>query len=305
MSFDLYFCRRKAERINFDEVKAWAQRIDSFTPNKAQLWYSNLKTGVYFSFDFEAAPPKSPGDGPDVPPGYFDSGLSFNMNYVRPSYFAFEAMPIVADLTSKFGLSVVNPQDSSNGSESGLDGNSEALTRSWVRSNQRAILVTMEEPKASRPLSMSATASHYLWRYATAKEDLDKTCGEGVFVPTLVPVHKKGETNVGRAFAYTSGLPTIVPECEWIFIVRRKKGFLRGKEEREVAALGGETFREALSGYIKPFHWQDPSVQLIPTELARKAGKVINDFERTLPRSDFEVVRTDGFVDIDLPSEPA
>lgn len=113
MSFDLYFCWRKPERINSDEVRAWAQRIDSFTRNKAELWYSNLNTGVYFSFDFEAAPPKSPEDGPDVPPGHFDSGLSFNMNYVRPSYFAFEAMPIVEELTCRFGLSVLNPQESS------------------------------------------------------------------------------------------------------------------------------------------------------------------------------------------------
>ena len=60
-----------------------------------ELWYSNPKTGVYFSFDFEAKAPESPDDGPDIPDGYFDSGLSFNSNYNRPSYFAFEAMPIV------------------------------------------------------------------------------------------------------------------------------------------------------------------------------------------------------------------
>lgn len=160
----------------------------------------------------------------------------------------------------------------------------------------------MEQPKASRPLNMPAAASLYLWRYAKAKEDLDRACGEGVFVPTLVPVHKKGETKAGRAIAYTSGLPTIVPECELVFIVRRKRGSFRGKEERDVAALSGETFREALAGCIRPFHWQDLNVHLIPTEFARKAGKIIDGLDRTLPRADFEVIRTDGFVDIDLPS---
>ena len=49
MSFDLYFCWRKRERINFEEVKAWSEGIEYFKRNDAQLWYSNPKTGVYFN----------------------------------------------------------------------------------------------------------------------------------------------------------------------------------------------------------------------------------------------------------------
>jgi hypothetical protein len=62
MSFDLYFCWRKPERMNFEKVKAWAKGIEYLTRKNAQLWYSNPKTGVYFSFDFEAEAPESPED---------------------------------------------------------------------------------------------------------------------------------------------------------------------------------------------------------------------------------------------------
>ena len=300
MSFDLYFCWRKSNRINFEEVKAWSKGIDCFKRNDAQLWYSNPKTGVYFSFDFEAKAPESPEDGPDIPDGYFDSGLSFNLNYNRPSYFALEAMPIVEKLASDFGLGAANPQGNLDGHESSVVADSEMLVQSWTNSNRRAILLMMEQPKASRPLSMPAAASLYLWRYGTAKADLERTCGEAVFVPSLVPVQRKGETKAGRATVYTEGLPTIVPESEWVFIVRRKKGFFQLKREPEVAAIRLENFRETLAGCIKPFHWKGPEVQIISVESAEKAGKIVRGIDRTLPGSEFEVIGPDSFVDIDL-----
>src|SRR5271168_1931511 len=154
MSFDLYFCWRNAERLNFEEVTAWSNGIGFFKRNDTQLWYSNPNTGVYFSFDFEEAP-ESPDDGPDIPDGYFDSGLSFNLNYNRPTYFGLESMPVVEKLASRFGLSVLNPQEDFDASESLLAADSDILTRSWVRHNQQAIRVMIEQPNSSRPLSMS------------------------------------------------------------------------------------------------------------------------------------------------------
>jgi hypothetical protein len=304
MSFDLYFCWRNRERINFADVKAWAEGIECVTPKDAQLWYSNPKTGVYFSFDFEAQAPTSPEDGPDIPGGYFDSGLSFNLNYIRPSYFGLEAMPIVEKLASRFGLRVANPQSDLEGPESAIVAESKALTESWLNDNQRAILAMIEQPNSSRPLSMPVAASLYLWRYGIAKEDLERACGEEVFVPGLVPVHRKGETKAGVATVYTESLPTIVPQCQWVFIVRRKRTFFRSKQGHDVAAISFETFREMLVGYLKPFHWQDLSVEIIGPELAEEAGKIIRAIDRTLPRSEFEVIGADSFVDINLPSTP-
>jgi hypothetical protein len=301
MSFDLYFCWRKHERTNFDEVKEWAG-VECFTPHAAQLYYSNPKTGVYFSFDFEPQAPESPEDGPYLPEGYFDSGLSFNLNYLRPSYFGFEAMPIVEKLASRFGLHLVNPQERYDGPAPATAADGEVLIRSWIDSNRSAILSTIKQPNSKRPLSMSPAASTYLWRYQKAKEDLERACGEAVFVPSLVPVQRKGEKIAGRAITYTQGLPMIVPECEWVFLVRPKKGLFRSKKDPDVDAISGETFREVLASYVKPFHSQQPAVQIINPDLAEKAGKAIRAIDRTLPRSEFEVVGMDSFVDIDLPS---
>ena len=148
---------------------------------------------------------------------------------------------------------------------------------------------------------MPAAASLYLWRYGKSKAELERTCGEGVFVPSLVPAQRKGETNAGRFTAYTESLPTILPECEWVCIVRRKTGFFRLKEKHDVSVISSETFREVLGTYLKPFQWENPIVQIISPEFAEKAGKVIHSIEHTLSRTEFEVIGTDSFVDIELP----
>lgn len=302
MSFDLYFCWRNRERIDFVEVKEWAKSIECFTQKDNQLWYSNPKTGVYFAFDFEPQAPAAPEDGPDIPDGYFDSGLSFNLNYNRPSYFALEAMPVVVEFASKFGLGVVNPQGDSDKPESVFAADTETLTQSWLRNNQQAILTMIEQPNSSRPLSMPAAAALYLWRYALIKQDLERACGEEVFVPSLVPVRRKGDTRATLAAVYTEGLPTIIPECEWVFIVRRKKTFFRSNEKHEVASISFKTFSEILLSCLAPYPGQDLKIQIISQEVAEKAGKRIHAIGVTIPRSEFEVIGMDSFVDVDLSS---
>jgi hypothetical protein len=44
----------------------------------------------------------------------------------------------------------------------------------------------------------------------------------------------------------------------------------------------------------------NPIVQIISPEFAEKAGKAIHSIERTLSRTEFEVIGMDSFVDIEL-----
>ena len=299
MSFDLYFCWRKDERINFEEVKAWAIGCGNFKLADAQLWYENPKTGVYFSFNFET--PGSPEDSPRIPGGYFDSGLSFNLNYNRPSYFGLEALPIVETLAARFALSVFDPQAVGDEPEILTDVRSESLVQSWLKHNGWATLALATNEKSSKLLRMAPSASLYLWKFRQAKDALQEKCGDGIFVPSLVPVRKKGSTSVGRAFTYTQGLPMIVPESEWVLIVRRKKGFFVDKKEQDVAVISAGTFRGLLVDYIKPFQWPDPRVEIVGPESAKKVGKLIHSVDHAIARSEFEIIGADGFVDVEMP----
>jgi hypothetical protein len=81
MSFDLYFCWHNTQAIDFDAVDEWAQPYGLFKRQGDQLWYDNPDTGVYFRLDFEIKGPEEP----LIPHGYFDSGVSFNLNFNRAS----------------------------------------------------------------------------------------------------------------------------------------------------------------------------------------------------------------------------
>src|SRR3954469_4175442 len=104
MSYDLIFCREKGRPLAFDDVAAWAAGRKYFERTAPkQLWYENKDTGVYFSFEHENFDPE---DGL-VPAEFEDIRLSFNLNFFRPSFFAYEAMPIVAELARRFDLLVI------------------------------------------------------------------------------------------------------------------------------------------------------------------------------------------------------
>lgn len=175
MSFDLFFCSPKNEKVNFDDVERWAESIEYFKRNETQLWYANPDTGVYFSIDFASDDAESPDDAPLIPDGYFDSGLSFNLNYNRPRYFAFEAMPIVANLATRFGLGVVDPQADLDEPPLTRVADTDALVSSWTTHNESATLALIRDPDFSNPLHMVPADSLYLWRYSKAAM-LSKLC---------------------------------------------------------------------------------------------------------------------------------
>jgi hypothetical protein len=81
------------------------QERGPFLRSPDQLWYCTEDTAVYFRLDFNPTKPETPKDT-RVPEDYLDSGLSFNLNFNRPSFFGYEAMPFVEELTKRFGLLV-------------------------------------------------------------------------------------------------------------------------------------------------------------------------------------------------------
>jgi len=301
MSFDLYFCSPKSGRIDFDAVAAWAKERGPFVRNPNQLWYSNEDTGVYFSLDFESNEPATPEDA-RVPEGAFNSGLSFNLNFNRPSFFGYEARPHVEQLARRFDLRVFNPQ--SNAPDFATEAEAKNLTESWLDHNRRAILtLTEQEPSFPSPPYMPLEHSLYLWRFGIAKAKLKLICGEDLYVPRLAPVHQKDSKVVSRAFTCTQGVPTIVPESEWVFIVRGKKSFFKPKEKPEVGVISRETFNELFDRYIEPFEFSETGVRVIRPESVKKVGNLLKSLEGMLERSEFDVVGTDSFVDIELPEK--
>src|SRR5262249_20117339 len=168
MSFDLFFCSREPKRLDFEAVAKWAEKMGYFKRDKDQLWYQNPDTGVYFSIEYDEMPEDSP-----VPAGCHDTGLSFNLNYNRASFFGYEAMPVVARLVQDFSLGVYNPQAEEDAQAMRYGVDAETLLHSWLDHNRWAILALVHE-NAAHTEHMPRTKSLPMWRYMSQKRDLEQ-----------------------------------------------------------------------------------------------------------------------------------
>lgn len=295
MSYDLYFCWQRKAPIDFNLVAEWAKKHIYFQRKELQLWYNNEHTGVYFSLDFEIRDLEDaviPEDYPD----YFDSGLSFNLNYNRPSFFGYEAMPIVVDLYQSLGLTVYDPQAFE---ERALnqDPGAEGLINSWLRSNSNGI-TTLRDMGSSLP-RMALSSSRYLWMYSRRKVELQTKLGDSIFVPMLFPFRKTGSADVGTAIVCTSGIPMIVPAADWVIIRRPRRDFLGFGEEIETGVISRKTFNHMVGVHLTHFpHWE-PAVKIVNPETTPLVEKQLRTIEHVLPLDEFERLGTDSFTDLE------
>jgi hypothetical protein len=298
MSFDLFFRWQRQERIDFGAVLSWAKGLVCFEPKESQLWYRNEDTGVYFSLDFEGQPAED-GEGPEIPQGYSDTGLSFNLNFNRPSYFGHEAMPIVNDLAAKFDLFVVDPQARDPDHLLVRDVKSKDLLESWLENNRNAILMMLEHAGLATPIEMTLPESLYRWNYAKNKKNFGIKCGKDIFVPTLSPVRRTASNRAEPAFVCAQGVPCLVPTSDWVFIVRERKAHFWSGKETEVGVVSARQFRDLVAGKVEAFD-SDLSLNLLPPKLTTDIGRLLQTCEFEFPGEEFEVLAPDGFVDIEV-----
>lgn len=294
MSFDLYFCWHKKEPVNLDSVADWSQKHGHFQRKDSQLFYSNEDTGVYFSLDFEI----KDAEESVIPSDYFDSGLSFNLNFNRPSFFGFEAMPLVVDLCEKFRLAVFDPQKSDGPAVNHNPGVAE-LMNSWLRSNRNAVVTLQEYEEGFSVSRMSPSTSRYLWSYSCKKRALQAKLDDDIFVPTLFPFRRDGTRLIETAVICTSGIPMVVPVSEWVVVQRPKKRFMGIKKQTEIGVVSASVFNSAVGDLIVPFADWTPSVRIINPESAGAAAKRLRSIQDMLPLKEFARVALDSFVDFE------
>ena len=115
MSYDLYFYKRKETNISMDQIaKYLTDNLVGVDKNAVQWFYENEDTEVYYSFEQNERE-----DDPESVELYesftdFDNtGFSFNLNFMRPSFFGLEAFQFIDQFISDLNLFIFNPQSDS------------------------------------------------------------------------------------------------------------------------------------------------------------------------------------------------
>ena len=297
MSFDLFFCWREHKRIDFEAVVKWAETIGCFKRESSQLWYQNPDTGVYFSIDYAATPLGDPEDSP-VPADCNDTGLSFNLNYNRASFFGYEAMPVVARLVKDFSLGIYNPQSGEDGDGARYDLDGKRLLDSWLDHNRRATSALLQQ-NAAHQQHMPTAKSLRMWRYMSHKKDLEqRLAAEDIFVPKIVPLRHKEGRKLELGFVCSEGIYCLVPAVDWVFIVRQKKRFFKSKGDTEIGIISYATFLELMGHLLQPF--DEHNVKQIKRESAEEMTRIIRRFDLPDNRGDFKLVGMDSFIDSEI-----
>ncbi|HET8668160.1 MAG TPA: hypothetical protein VFM10_09285 [Terriglobales bacterium] len=299
MSYDLFFCRTDPNPLRTDEVASWASKYQSFNQAaNGQLWYANESTGVYFSLNL---------DGPvkdvslDLPTGIRYTGLSFNMNYNRPTFFAYEAMPVVEDLARTLGLLICNPQT---GSSEPRPADVHSLIENWSITNRSAVVLAAESQQ-DKPLEqapfMPLADSLRWWQYQFRRSALEAELMEqDVFVPNIFLLRRAGSRRVQTAITWTPGVAMLVPEVDWGVVVRERKRFMRPPKQ-EVGYVRGSVLMELAREYLQDFDTK-ASCHLLPAKNVPAVNQILDSIELKHRLSEFVRVSVDEFQDVVEPT---
>ena len=225
MSYDLYFKPRSGS-FSGELFHAYFRNRPNYKCEGVQAWYGNEDTGVYFVFELQTEqPPEVDGDEPLE---YFPVAL--NINYLRPSYFIFEAEPEVTAFVNHFDLLVSDPQMEGMG-----DGeyNAEKLLSGWSCGNEFGYTsILRDESNRSGIAHLPAEKLHNAWRWNWSRSEVQARVGESKFVPRIMFMNLGGSTVT--AAVWPDGIPVIITPVDYLCIPRKELAptkFFRKKED--------------------------------------------------------------------------
>jgi hypothetical protein len=227
MSYDLFFLRRPTSAaVPAEALLAYFTHRPNYAVKNRQAWYENESTGVYFSFDLTSddEADSEPDDSDESPEAPVDDlvpvGLSFNMNYFRPHFFALEAEPELTALVEHFSLLVDDPQSEGMGRGAySRDG----FLRSWNAGNafgHSAIVsqTTKDDAPATSFDALPSSALENAWAWNFRRDARQSTLGDDVFVPGIRLVRHEGRPKT--FVVWGDAIPIALPEVDLLVLVR-------------------------------------------------------------------------------------
>jgi hypothetical protein len=296
MSYDLFFCSSRQHmnlRQRFiDYFRARSNFIvEEQESGDVQAFYENETTGVYFTIDYNVRSSEED-EQLELPVGYFDSGVTFNLNYNRPTFFAYEAMQHVEEFAGDFELLVVDPQnhETENGTLPKPCVADETI-ETWVKSNTWAVGI-LRERGAKQPY-LPLEDSLNVWRYLKARRQYQESLNEDIFVPTYFLFTKPDNDRVLRTIVWGGGIAQVFPPADYVLVMKgtapndiREKGMIRYEEVMKQVAE-----------YLDPVDGPIPGLRVLKPSATESVADLFDKLQ--LESLDgFEAVPFDGFVDV-------
>lgn len=239
MSYDLSFAVPKGrEPPSNSELERYFQRREGYSVEANEARYGNERTGTSFTFAWGVRPLLF--DGELDKRGLRATGISFQLRYARPPYFALEAAIELEALVTELGLSVDDPENGGMGIGA-FD--SEAFVRTWNLGNQGTINILIssiydrrEQVSELNLSSPSDLERAWKWNYL-----LPALCQRSGWMVPRVRFFRHAKGNIRSFVSWPDAIPIALPnvDCVLLLDTSSETGVLVDMSELELARQRG------------------------------------------------------------------
>ncbi len=296
MSFDLYFCCENGSAPSVPELKEYFSarpffQVSDVATDGVQFWYQNESTGVYCEFSY------SPLDANELE-GCGSSGLTFNLNFIRPSFFAYETMPLVESFCQHFDLVVEDPQE-----ETMQPAEAKRLITSWRAHNAWA-MGTMTEVAKEEDMEL-----HYLpeqratewWSYMSIRQQIEDALTEDIYVPSLMILMNPAK-QLFTMLLWPDGIAQFFPPCDYVYMEREKKRVFGKKKETGLVPY--QSVIDALESFLVIYKLGDHQIKYLSPEKQSSVTAPIQTLDlESVDLKRYTQMASDSFHDVAVPGE--
>jgi hypothetical protein len=279
MSYDLHFYKKKETDITESRVAEYLnQTLTPENEDRNQWFFENEDTEVYYSFDLNE--PESDPESIELYesfPDYDNTHFSFNLNFMRPSFFGLEAFRFVEKFINDLQLFVLNPQSDK---EEPYKTTSEELFENWNKTNIWASIDHFEKLQSSY---ISVEKSNEVWEFNNQRKNFQTKLGEGYFVPKIFFFKTKADNNVITVSSWTQHIPNVFPPADYFYLTREYRKLFR--TVKDDVLISREILLKEFSEYLGDFSFKD--CKIIHPENAAKAKNKFNSIKSKLKLETF------------------
>lgn len=271
MSYDLFFYKQKESEISTEKISKYLS--DNLVPaneGNSQWFYENEDTEVYFSFDYnEPDADYEPDEEVEPIENFDDTNFSFNLNFMRPSFFGLEAFKFVEQFCKDLNLFVLNPQDDS---EQPYKPTQKEQFDNWNKTN---LWASKDHFKEMECCYFSESETNKVWEYNSNRQSIQEKLGEQYFVPKIFFFKTKQDNKPFTLTIWTEHIPIVLPTTDYILLTRNYKKFFR--TIKDTALVSRQTFLENFGSEFESFDF--PNCKIIHQQNAEKLKDKFNSIK--------------------------
>jgi hypothetical protein len=258
--------------------------------------YLNPLTSATFVFNYNSDGLKQAAERPGE--AFQNVQLSCTIDYLRPSYYAYEASVEIDRLVNTLSLSVLNPQSRKSPDTPDMFVATEMLG-DWQEANRA---VVAEELKNGGTVSaVSPRYTGMLWKYLIVRARIQERLEDGVKAPDIVVMRAGGGTSARTMVKWDDASPIALPPCQSVLIHRiRRNGIFGIGRKVEDGIASYEDVVSTMKAYLNDLALDKPTYRLpvLRPHMAKVAKKAFRKIPLNPLPEGLKPVEGNAFVDV-------